>query len=254
MRDIFSYFLRPITVLWLLLIISLLLLIRKKTKKGLIFFIISLLWFALISTRFVPELLIRNLESQYQSFQLPDSSCKLLNARIMVLGGGFSDDSTLFPNDQLSTNSLARLIEGIRIQKRLPGSKIVSGGFPGKLTTKQSEVFLKTASSMGVATSDIICLNIQQNTTHGEVDAYVSAFGNESVITILVTDAIHLPRAMMRFKESGLNPIPAPTNHLIKKNSYRNRFSWLPSNDNIYNLELVTHEYIGIAWMKLGGR
>ncbi|MBK7712495.1 MAG: YdcF family protein [Bacteroidales bacterium] len=41
---------------------------------------------------------------------------------------------------------------------------------------------------------------------------------------ILVTDAIHMPRAMMIFRKLDIEPIPAPTNHIIKHSSLHHRY------------------------------
>ena len=57
-----------------------------------------------------------------------------------------------------------------------------------------------------------------------------------------------MPRAMYLFQKTGLNPLAAPTNHLIKKGKHTCFWDWLPSSANIRKMECAIHEYAGLAW------
>ena len=67
---------------------------------------------------------------------------------------------------------------------------------------------------------------------------------------MLVTSAYHMPRAMEIFKEEGMNPIPAPTQFLTKRYSYRTKY-FLPSVVNLIHSDIALHEYMGMTWLKL---
>jgi len=63
-----------------------------------------------------------------------------------------------------------------------------------------------------------------------------------------------MPRAVMHFRKAGLNPIPAPTNFIIRKNNIPGSYTdYFPSSGNIRNMEIVIQEYLGMLWAKIGG-
>ena len=111
---------------------------------------------------------------------------------------------------------------------------------------------MHNALSQGVKESDIKLLATKRN-TGDEAKTFFSEFGNENTL-ILVTDAAHMPRAVILFKKAGLDPVPAPANHLFKKNSSRSPFSWLPAGGNVVKMEVAVHEYAGILWSRMGGK
>jgi uncharacterized SAM-binding protein YcdF (DUF218 family) len=213
---------------------------------------LTIVWILLISTKYIPDLLIENLEKEYL---IKNSLTEVSNEKsfnILILGAGFSDDPSLPPNDQIENSTLGRLCEGVRVYRTIPGSKIVTGSYKGKMKITQGDAILNAAIALGVSPNDTCKVAIKTNNTVGEITGYFDKYGTSKPI-ILVTDAVHMPRAMMICKHFGLNPIPAPTNHIIKHSSYQSPFSWLPSLKNIENIDAAIHEYMGIAWFKLGG-
>ena len=69
---------------------------------------------------------------------------------------------------------------------------------------------------------------------------------------ILVTSAGHMPRSMHVFKKAGLNPIPAPTHYLTRKNNLA--ISYLPSPLHLRYSDLAIHEYAAILWYHVKNR
>ena len=57
-----------------------------------------------------------------------------------------------------------------------------------------------------------------------------------------------MPRAMYLFRQNGLDPLPAPTNHLIRQSYRFNFFSYLPATRSISLSEQAIHEYLGILY------
>lgn len=241
----------PMPVLYLLILASLILYILNQRRLGKVVAVISFFWFLLISSGPVPKCLIRSLENQYSPLtvneieNLPDS------CYIMVLGAGHSDDPRLSSNNNLSHRALGRLVEGIRIQKTIPGSQLVVSGYQGRSNIPQAFVLYRTAIQLRVDSSLVKMLTSPVN-TRMEAEEYVLNFGIENDL-ILVTCAVHMHRAMMLFREVGLDPVPNPTNYLLKKGSKKNPWGWLPSSYNIRMMEAAVHEYIGLLWAKMGG-
>jgi uncharacterized SAM-binding protein YcdF (DUF218 family) len=169
------------------------------------------------------------------------------------LGGGHTNDSRLPANNQLAKGALARLAEGIRILNEVEGSVLVTSGWSGKREAiPQAEVLAQTAVLLGVDSARIKKQILPKNTWM-EASEYKRLFGDTATL-VLVTSAIHMPRAMYLFQKAGLNPLPAPTDHLIKKGEKTNPLFWMPKAGNIAKTESAIHEYVGILWYKIGGK
>lgn len=210
--------------------------------------LVALLWLALASTPPLPTLLVESLENQYTPLlQAPSFS---LPTHILVLGGGHVSDERLPPNDQLSEQALSRLVEGIRLHRLIPGSKLALSGYsrPG-ITPSHAEVMAQTAIILGVNPQDTVLVTTPHNTRQEAID-YKEMFGTGYSL-ILVTNALHMPRAMMHFRIAGLSPTAAPTNHFIKWDRLSSRFSLRPSSGNLKRMNAALHEYVGLVWGKV---
>ena len=84
-----------------------------------------------------------------------------------------------------------------------------------------------------------------------EASEYIRLFSDIAHI-ILVTSAVHMRRAIFAFQKEGLDPVPAPTNHLIKKDENYNQWIGFPSSEKIKKMESAVHEYAGLLWYELG--
>jgi uncharacterized SAM-binding protein YcdF (DUF218 family) len=239
----------PLTIFWIILLTGIVLyfLKRKRTGLGLVFF--SVLWLAIISTPFLPHLLVSSLEKRFPPLlELPKLPAND-TVYILVLGGGHMENVNLPPNDQLSLSSVSRLLEGIRLHRLSPGSRMVFSGIAKNYNYSHATVMRQSALSMGVEEEKISLLPTSVNTQAEAID-YAKKFGTGNTL-ILVTDAIHMPRAMFLFQKAGQSPIPAPTNHLVKSNRRMRLEDWGPSSENIAMMEYAMHEMLGMVWAKL---
>lgn len=252
MREFLSQIIMPLPVFYVLLIAGLLLIWKKRKRSGKVLLVAAGIWFLVISTLTVPKILVKSLEDRYH--QLTNSEIKALpdSCDIIVLGGGHTDDRELTPNNQLSDQALCRLVEGIRIHRLTPGSRLILSGFSGRSAEPQAIVLYKTAQLLGVDTSSMAFQTKPAN-TRMEAEEYIRNFGRKHTL-VLVTSDIHMPRAIMNFRNVGLDPVPAPADEIIKYGSRKSWTRFLPSSGNIKMLEAAIHEYAGILWSKLGGK
>lgn len=226
---------------WLLFLGSLFF-FRKKKRWFTYIAVTALVWLALSSTPPLPNFLVRSLEWQYQPFDTTGNTPD--HAHILVLGGGHVSDERLPANDQLSEQSLKRLIEGIRIYRQLPGSTLIMSGYSRfGIPRSHAEVMAETALLLGIPAEDTVAITTPWNTMYEAID-YHRRFGSSHPL-ILVTSAVHMPRAMMHFQRAGLQPIPAPTNYIIKEDSLPNGLNIFPSSRNLRNMHKALHEYVG---------
>ncbi len=214
---------------------------KKKLRSGLLVF--ALLIFLVSSTPYLPCFLATKLEGQYLPFN--PASVKDKNERIYihVLGSGYSLDKRLPANSQVGPAAIGRLAEAIRIFRALPNSIIVcsANGKPGQET--QASVTKRAAIVLGADSSRVERLDTP-TTTKEEAAALRVQYGNK-IKVIIVSDAMHMPRAMKLFQKEGFDVIAAPTNFKVPLGSGQNLFSWWPATVNINLMDIVLHEYLG---------
>jgi len=243
MRELITSLFSPLPIFWILVLAAVVFFLVKKRKTAKILVLSSFLWLLLVSTSFLPGSICRGLESKYEvpaGFLPVDDSTGI---NILVLGAGVSDDPLLSATDKLSPRLLSRLAEGISLYRKFSGSTLITSGAKFRLNTDLATLTAQAAISLGVNPTDILTMPSTVN-TRNEAKTYNLNFGNTQKL-ILVTDALHMPRAMRLFEEYGLHPIPWPTNHMIKRNINRNPLKYLPSEDNIRIMDAVMHEYGG---------
>jgi uncharacterized SAM-binding protein YcdF (DUF218 family) len=97
-----------------------------------------------------------------------------------------------------------------------------------------------------------MAMQLKPSNTQQEAEEYVKNFGTKKNL-ILVTSAIHMPRAILLFRKAGINPVASPTNFILKYGSHKSLLEWLPNAGHIGMMEAALHEYVGIIWAKIGG-
>ena len=170
---------------------------------------------------------------------------------ILVLGSGGIPDDRLMPSQQLTAHSMARCLEGYRIWKKLPESKLVlsSAGREGFIS--QAEIYASAVKEWGVPDSAIIVVTTPTNTIE-EAKDFREMFPEENGV-ILVTSALHMGRAIKIFKAVGLEPIPAPTEFRVKRHPGGPENQWVPNIESLILWEKVAHEVLGRIYIRLFG-
>jgi uncharacterized SAM-binding protein YcdF (DUF218 family) len=240
---IINFFIIPINLFWVCIIFAFLWRnTKQKRARNILYF--SVFWLLITGTKFIPDLLVYGLEKQY-SILIPDST--YINKPVLVLGGGSVYDVSISPQDRLVPNSLARLNEGIRLYYVLNRPMMVFSGYSSKKGVTQAAITRDAAISLGIPKDKISILE-QPSTTEEEALAYKKYFGKKHPDLILVTSDIHMPRAMYLFRKVGLNPVAAPSDHILRKDHTFNSFWWSSHKNNFDKFSAAMHEYIGLIW------
>lgn len=216
----------------------------KKQKAGKLIVSLGVLLVIAFGYNSIPNLLILPLERSYPKYEKSDINVK----HVAVLGGGSSSDNQIPLSNWLSSPSLGRLVEGIIIYKKNPGSLLILSGYSEKDKKSNAEVMADVAISLGVPKNDIILEKLPKD-TYEEVLLIKEIVKDKPFI--LVTSAAHMKRAMMLFKKQKAKPIPAPTDYLFKDSN--NEMLQLPSAAGFEKANSAVHEYLGILWAKLRG-
>lgn len=245
----------PLLHFYLAVLITTLFYWRGRTKLAKITAVYSVVWLLLVSVSPLPKILAEKREGQYA--QLDNdliNDLKEQPANVIVLGAGHSNAPGFTVHDRLSEPALKRLLEGIRIKQQLPQAKLICSGYSATGRQSQAEVLAEMAIQLGISSLDTLLQPTAHN-TEAEARAYSQRF-SDTIPLILVTSAIHMPRAVYWFKHYGLAPIPAPTNHLVMPDPGYEPFAFKPSTNKIDMSAKLLHEYAGMryAWFKVGSR
>ncbi|MFH2044916.1 MAG: ElyC/SanA/YdcF family protein [Pseudomonadota bacterium] len=248
-KKIAGLLLSPLTVCISFLVLGLLLLsFKKKEKIGKIIIIVGVMSLIFMSFNLLPDKILGNLERKYKPLLNTNSISEI--RWIVVLGGGYLADSMLPVISSLSPQSLFRLVEGISIYNKMPKSKIIFSGGGAFDSVPESKVMANAALDLGVDNNKII-LESESLDTESQALFIKKIVGDDKFI--LVTSAFHMQRSMAIFQKAGMNPIPAPVGHLVKKAERINPFMYFPDSTEIKKMELAVHEYLGLFWLKIRG-
>lgn len=240
-----QFIFNPVFTIWFLGMFSFILYRFKYVKLYKLISFVGIIYFFIITVTPLPQLLIRQLEQAYPVYY--GGKCDSIN--ILILGSGHISDSALYPLQQLSPVGVSRLAEGIRIYKKCNDSKLVFSGNAAIGRSSHAIVMSRSAVELGVKPNDTLC-NVKPANTWQEAAVYKQRFGVKKPF-ILVTSAVHMPRAMYIFKRAGLNPVPAPTYFFVKADSENGCYSWMPSLNKLMITEKLLHEYAGLIYYKL---
>lgn len=216
---------------------------RQHTGKALVGCGIILL--AVASSPWMAGRLLAPLERQYPPILARQPQIEY----IVVLGGGHVSEQGLPPTSRLSGSSLARLAEGIRLYRLHPGSRLLLSGGPVFDPVAEATTMQAVALNFGVPAQDIMLENTSRDTAE-QAKRLAPLVGNKRFL--LVTSAAHLPRSMTLFQRQGLAPIAAPTDYRVKRGQRHGPARYFPGAGSLRNTETALHEYLGLAWLRLG--
>jgi len=246
-KKIMAYFLFPFSISFFIMLSGIILLwFSRKQKNGKIFVSIGFIFLAVFSISLIPEILLKSLEDQYLPFDSKDAALGV--KWVVVLGGGHISDPKLPITSQISEASLVRLVEGIRLHKKLLQSTLLLSGGSTFDPLPNALIMAKVALELGVDDKSIVLETISKD-TKDEAVHIKKIVGKDKFV--LVTSASHMPRSMAIFSKMGMQPIPAPTNHKILKKQGVSPFIFFPNAESILIAKRAFYEYLGLIWAKI---
>jgi uncharacterized SAM-binding protein YcdF (DUF218 family) len=248
MTEVVKFFIDPFNLLWISMILLVVLWWYEKNKLFRIAVISWCVIFLSVSTPTLPKLIINSLEDQYSPLDPNNLRVTETQYHIIILGGGHGYDDRLPANSLLSQEALGRLSEGLRLHLKLPNSKLVLSGYSASGRTTQAEILQEAAVLLGVAEKFTV-LQKEPGNTFEEAKFYAERFGDIYPL-IIVTSAVHMPRAMYLFNAHDLKPVAAPTNYRLKGNQKRLHIGF-PSLENIDLMRVGLFEYAAITREKV---
>ncbi len=218
---------------------------------------IVILW--LSSTPLLRNALLLNLERQ----NLPPENLPTADL-IIVLGGATRSHAPPRPWVDLSQEG-DRIIHAAQLYQQGKAPKVlVSGGRIGLFAAESSEAedMAQLLEFMGVPSNAIIkepnSYNTRENALYSKAVLEKADLDPETLDILLVTSAMHMPRARQIFEKLGMEVIPAPTDFLIADSdrpldSRARLISLLPQAQNLHFVSRAIKEYIGLFVYRLKG-
>ncbi|MDA8110798.1 MAG: YdcF family protein [Betaproteobacteria bacterium] len=207
----------------------------------------ALAWLALaalaaLSTPVVGDRLDATLESREPP--LADAAARASAAQaIVILGGGRNRGALEYGGETVANDTLARLRYGAHLARvtRLP--VLVSGGKPDGGRESEAELMaVALVRDFGVPVKWREGLSTDTNQNARFSAGILRDAGVKRVI--LVTSAIHMPRAAARFLAAGLAVVPAPTDYLAQR--AHTPVDFFPAARGLERSSAAFHEWIGI--------
>jgi uncharacterized SAM-binding protein YcdF (DUF218 family) len=214
--------------------------LTKKQRMGKWVITVALCFFLSFGNQFVSHFLLSFLEYKYPALLSFEEITTLSPPirYIVILGGEPRLRKALPITDQINRTVLSRFIEGMRLYKALPETKLVlSGG------EHAAETMNEMALALAISQEDIL-LEAKSINTHEEALLLKELLMNQSFI--LVTSARHMPRSVALFRHAGLDPIPAPTGYLSTPSPQFHLGSFLPSSSSFERSHEAFYEYLAL--------
>ncbi len=241
LKKFIAFWLMPLSFSAALIAIGLLLLwLTKRQKLGKILSSTGLLLLLIFSWNPISTEFLRPIEQTHGLF----TGQKKVNY-IVVLGNQVNSDNGINLMSQLSSSARARILEGIRLAKLQPHSKLIVSGYAGNNSKSCAEVYAQVAIQQGIAQNRIIELREPKDTKE-EAQAVKTIVAEQTIA--LVTSASHMPRAFQFFKNENIKTIAAPTFYLAK-NTDSMDFKF--NAEGLLKSERAIHEYVGRAWQRI---
>ena len=251
-------FVYPLGLGCILLIVVLAAEKHRKLRRGLLIFALIVLWLG--SNRWISFGLARSLEWR----DLPPETTPQADV-IVVLGGG--TESADYPRQMTEVNSAGdRVLYAAELyQDGAAPAILVSGGnldFSSARGTTPAEEMTELLLLIGVPETAIWQQSNSQNTYEDAL--YSAQMLKEKQITevILVTSAMHMPRAKALFEKQGIDVIAAPTDFTVTQQNWDSVFhptfgegliNLLPNTGALGLTTSVLKEYLGMLIYSLRG-
>ncbi len=248
----------PLGLTCIALTVALVLKNRPKWRRGLLIGALCLLWLA--SNRWVSYALARSLEWRNLPMDsIPDAPV------IVLLGGGTESGDPPRPMTEVNSAGDRVLYAAKLYQDGAAPAILVSGGnlgFSDARGSSPAEEMTALLTLTGIPEEGIWQQGNSQNTYEDAL--YCAEILREKGIKeiILVTSALHMPRAKALFEQQGFSVIPAPVDFTITEQNWQNAFKpgmdefilyLLPNASSLGLTTNVLKEYFGLFIYGLRG-
>lgn len=189
------------------------------------------------------DLLVRPLENQ--THPLADVGVSAAQAIVVLSAGRLEDAREYGGFDIPDYVTLGRLSYAARLQHQSGLPVLVSGGIPSRSGASHADAMARMLREEFLV--PVIWIDGRSENT--EENARFSSeilLRNDVRRVLLVTDAMHMPRAERSFRHSGIDVIAAPT--LFQRSTGLHPSDFIPSVEGLRRSRYALYEMIGLLW------
>lgn len=196
------------------------------------------------STPWVAERLAEPLESAYPKQSVADYG---RSQAIVLLGGGVAAGPR--DGEMDATAAADRMRHAAALWEAGKAPRVIATG-GGRSGWSQAHAMRAWLVDMAVD-ADAVTLEPLARNTRQHPPRVRPLLDDPNAPFLLVTSALHMPRAVARFRAHGMRPVPAPTDHeLLLHDDVRD---WLPDMLALHRSTRVFKERLGMLHLRLFG-
>ena len=202
------------------------------------------IFFYITTTPFLYESIAMRWERKFAPFDVNqfDDSTSLV---IVVLGSGFNHDHELPSSALLEQPALSRLTEALRITKHFPNARVLTSGYSTSGRTPGALVLKNAAIDLGMDSTKI-SVQVEPHNTKSEAQNFFKRHHAASDTVLLVTTALHMPRAYQHFKKAGIQTLfAAPCDYRVFKDNRYGIRNFIPSLRYWSHIQQLNKELVG---------
>lgn len=260
LKKVVGYWLMPLPFSLLLIVTGVVLFrftARRRLGRALV--VAGGTWLLICTNSGIGTWMVRHFEGRYASqpslVNGEPTPARLAECEfVAVLGGGHTYVPGWPANNQLSSSALARIVEGARLARQLPNTRLIVSGPVNERVggPTHARMLADAAVSLGVARERILEIDTARDTE--EEAAAIRAITGDHDDVALVTSAWHLPRAVALCERQKIRVVPCPADYTAQTDRaiVSDFYKW-----NLGGLERSTkavYEFIGATWARLRGK
>lgn len=247
----------PVGASCLLIVISIITQIRDRRRIAIASNFAALAILGLMGNSFISGLLTRSLEMLH----LPAGPLPQAEA-IVVLGGVAAPAYPPQPTVHLYEADRLTYTAELYREHKAPLIVIDGGKSPwDKSLPPESKLMAEILKILGVPSTAILEESLSRNTHEAGVDVKQILLDHNIHKVLLVTSAIHMPRALAVFRHEGIDAIPAPTDFEDSGPPPKGTLGMLaetalqlpPDVDSLGQSSRVVKEYLGLIAYRIAG-
>lgn len=246
LKPILTVLVMPPAAPLLLALFGLLLAARRHVRTGLAIALLGLAALWLLACHAVAAWLAQSVLPPVQAVR-PAQLVQAQVQAIVVLGGGVLPQAPEYGLAQPGARTLARLRYGAWLARQTGKPVAFAGGVgwaAGADFPSEAEVARRTLLEFGV---ELRWADAQSRDTAENARRMREVLARDGVTRIaLVSDAWHLPRALLEFRRAGFTVTAAPTG--FPAADTRELLTWLPSTEGLTLSRQVLREALG-SWV-----
>lgn len=213
----------------------------RLARSGLLVITLGLL---ALSSPPVTNRVIGSLERQYPVVSVLPEDTEL----VLVLGSGHHWTADRPPNSILMAAALSRVSEGARLWATRPQVNLMTSGARFRSEISHARAMGNMALALGVDEARLV-LSAEARDTEDEIEAarqWMQEHASSTGRLVVVSSAMHLPRAAKLLSEQSFAYTMAPTDFRTLDAPWY-RFNSLHLSD----VDWALHEYVGMLWYRL---